>query len=80
MGAQAVMHMQGTQPEPVFAGKLHRQHQQDGRIEPATEGHQQAFGTFRRWQGLTKTRINTRNHRLPQNGWWDLSRVRLIKL
>ncbi len=78
--AQAVMHVQGAQHQPLLAGKLRRQHQQHCGIEPATEGNQQAPGTFRRWQGLTKTRINTRNHRLPQNDQADLSRVGLIKL
>ncbi|MNP18324.1 hypothetical protein D3C76_1108030 [compost metagenome] len=77
--AQAVMDVQGAQGEAVGVSKTGRQHQQHGGIEPATEGHQQAPGTFRCGQSLTKTRINTRNHRLPQYDQADLSRVGLIK-
>lgn len=80
VGAEAVVDVQGAQRKPMLAGKLRRQRQQHCGIEPATEGYQQAPGTFRLWQGLTKTRINTRNHRLPQNDLADLSRVGLIKL
>ena len=79
MWAQAVMNVQGVQGEAVGACKTGRQHQQDGGVEPAAESHQQTAGTFRRGQGLTKTRINTRNHRLPQYDQADLSRVGLIK-
>ena len=74
-----VVDVQGAQRKPMLAGKLRRQRQQHCGIEPATEGYQQAPGTFRLWQGLTKTRINTRNHRLPLYDQADLSRVGLIK-
>ncbi|MNF71091.1 hypothetical protein D3C84_530340 [compost metagenome] len=77
--AQAVVDVQGTQGKALLPGKTRRQHQQHSGVEPATEGHQQAPGTFRRGQSLTKTRINTRNHRLPQYDQADLSRVGLIK-
>jgi len=79
VGAQAVMDVQGAQGKAVGAGKAGRQHQQHGGVEPTAEGHQQTTGTFRRGQSLTKTRINTRNHRLPQYDQADLSRVGLIK-
>ena len=80
MGTEAVVHVQGAKRQAVLAGILRRQHQQQGGVEAATEGHQQTGGTFRRWHSQTKARIKMRNHRLPQNGPADLSRVGLIKL
>ncbi|MNR06109.1 hypothetical protein D3C85_1221710 [compost metagenome] len=79
MRAQAVVDVQGTQGKALLLGKTRRQYQQHSGVEPATEGYQQAPGTFRRGQSLTKTRINTRNHRLPLYDQADLSRVGLIK-
>ncbi len=73
------MDVQGAQGKAVGVSEAGRQHQQHGGVEPAAEGHQQAAGTFRHGQSLTKARINTRNHRLPQYDQADLSRVGLIK-
>ncbi len=80
MGAETVVHVQRPKRQAVLTGKLRCQHQQQGGVEATAEGHQQASGTFRFWQSLTKARIKMRNHRLPQNGLADLSRVAAGKL